>query len=114
MYAYIYIIHSFIHSFIQLYVYAYIYNAQLIDNYDFLKLSTGVHKNVRTTLVIVAAKVNLSTLKELIVKSLLDAHTPDGELCFAQLTKRYVGGWFNNYWVEEDTFSLRYVVTLIK
>jgi len=96
---------------VEAYLYAHLYNASIIRHYNFLKLSSGVHTNRRTTLVIVDGSVRLPQLKELIVKSLLDAHTVTGELCFPHLTKKYVGGCFNNYWLEEDTFSLSDHVT---
>jgi len=93
-------------KYIEAYAFYYLYGAEAISNYDFLKLSTGVDKNVRTTLVVIDGKLELKAVKELVVTSLLDAHTVDGELCFSQLTKRHVSGMFNNYWVEEEQFSL--------
>lgn len=93
-------------KYVEAYVYFYLYGAEVIRNYDFFKLSSGTDKNIRTTLVILNGKLDLKDIKELVVTSLIDAHTVDGELCFSQLTKRHVAGTFNNYWIEEEQFSL--------
>ena len=93
-------------KYVEAYAYFYLYGTEVILNYDFFKLSIGLDKNLRTTLVIINKHLELKDIKELVVTSLIDAHTVDGELCFPQLTKRHLAGTFNNYWVDEERFSL--------
>jgi len=70
--------------------------------------------NVRTWLLVIDGTPDLLDIQENVVTSLIDSHSPDGSLCYTNLSKQLKSGLFNSYWKDESKFSVNEHVYLFE